>query len=164
MATTYEAIATTTLGSAAADITFSSIAASWTDLRLVFIGVGASAGDIPAIRFNGATTNYSRTFLTGNGSTASSNRSNNTNRIACGDAGDSTTIPTFSTVDIFSYAGSTFKTVLVQSSEDKNGSGNTTATVGLWRDTAAITSIKIYNPSYNLGAGFSATLYGILAA
>ena len=35
MATTYEPIATTTLGSAAASITFSSIAGTYTDLRLV---------------------------------------------------------------------------------------------------------------------------------
>ena len=33
---TYEPIATTTLGSAAADITFSSIASTWTDLRISF--------------------------------------------------------------------------------------------------------------------------------
>jgi hypothetical protein len=35
MATTYEPIATTTLGTAAAFITFSSIPATYTDLRLV---------------------------------------------------------------------------------------------------------------------------------
>ena len=165
MAATYEKIATTTLGSAAASITFSSIAASWTDLRLVFVGVGASAGDVPAIRFNSDTaTNYSRTYLTGNGTAASSNRTTSSNRIACGDAGDSTTIPSFNTVDIFSYTGSTYKTVLIESSEDQNGSGKVTRAVGLWRSTSAITSITVFNPSYNLGAGYTATLYGILKA
>lgn len=165
MPATYEKIQTYTLGSAAASIDFTSIGSGFTDLRLVFVGVGASAGDVPAIRFNSdSATNYSRTYLTGNGTAASSNRSTSSNRIACGDAGDSTTIPSFNTVDIFSYAGSTYKTVLVESSEDQNGSGKVTRTVGLWRNTAAITSIKVFNPSYNLGAGYTATLYGILKA
>jgi hypothetical protein len=39
MAATYEPIATQTLGSAATSITFSSIAADWTDLRLVLPNV-----------------------------------------------------------------------------------------------------------------------------
>ena len=165
MPTTYEKIATTTLSSAATDITFSSISSAYTDLRLVFVGVGSSAGDIPAIRFNSDTaTNYSRTYLTGNGTAASSNRTTSSNRIACGDAGDSTTIPSFNTVDIFSYTGSTYKTALIESSEDQNGSGKVTRTVGLWRSTSAITSITVFNPSYNLGAGYTATLYGILKA
>jgi hypothetical protein len=37
MATTYEKIATTTLGTAAATFTFSSIPATYTDLRLVVV-------------------------------------------------------------------------------------------------------------------------------
>ena len=39
MATTYEPIATNTLGSAAANITFSSIPATYTDLRVVVVAL-----------------------------------------------------------------------------------------------------------------------------
>ena len=52
MPATYEPIATTTLGSAAASITFSSIAGTYTDLRLVMVGT-TSASDWAFVRFNG---------------------------------------------------------------------------------------------------------------
>jgi hypothetical protein len=57
MAITYEPIATTTLGSAAASVTFSSISGSYTDLVLVVTGIGATVTTFPWIRFNGLSTN-----------------------------------------------------------------------------------------------------------
>jgi hypothetical protein len=63
--------------------------------------------------------------------------------------------------NIFSYAGSTNKTCLIESSEDKNGSGSTVRTVGLWRDTSAITSIEVLMSSSTFATGTIATLYGI---
>ena len=63
---TYDLIASQTLGSAATSITFSSIAASWTDLRLVFVGkasIGATYIS-PWIQINSDTsTNYIYIFL-----------------------------------------------------------------------------------------------------
>ena len=73
MPATYEPIATTTLGSAASSITFSSIAGTYTDLRVVFTPQGATAGVSAYLEFNGiSTTTYSETYLQGNGTTASS--------------------------------------------------------------------------------------------
>lgn len=165
MATTYEKIATTTLGSSAATITFSSIAATYTDLRLVIVQVG-NYQDLQ-IRLNGDTgTNYSMTQLSGNGTAASSSRQTNVAQYDCsgGTAGNSTTsLPLFSIIDFFSYAGSTFKTMLSTKSLDMNGYGFTVRTVGLWRNTAAITSILLLlNNADNVGT--TATLYGIKAA
>jgi hypothetical protein len=45
MAITYEPIATTTLGSAAADVTFTSISGTYTDLVLVAVTQIGSSGD-----------------------------------------------------------------------------------------------------------------------
>jgi hypothetical protein len=162
MPATYEPIATTTLGSAAATITFSSIASSWTDLRLVLIGT-SSAGGSGYCRFNSDSgTNYSITYLRGDGSTASSVRSTNYDRVGFnGDNGISTTIPSMATIDIFSYAGSTNKTCLTTSPQDMNGSGSYEATVALWRNTAAITSITLSLSGGNFASGYTATLYGI---
>jgi hypothetical protein len=165
MPATYEPIATTTLGSAAASITFSSIPATYTDLRLILANTMVNAGTQPIIRFNGDTgTNYSQTFLRGNGSTAFSGRSSGIASIAINDANPAAGagVPQMSCTDVFSYAGSTYKTCLVQSSNDKNGSGTTQSLVGLWRDTSAINQITISEASSNnFDTGTTATLYGI---
>jgi len=165
MATTYDKIASTTLGSAAASITFSSIAASWTDIRLVLVAKGDGGLANARLTYNSDNgTNYSRTTLGGNGSTTSSYQNTNNTYIDLGLANLSETIPSMLTYDIFSYAGSTFKTVLLTSSQDYNGSGAVERIVGLWRSTSAITTIKIESTINNYAAGTIATLYGILKA
>ena len=156
------AIATQTLSSAAASITFSSIAATYTDLRLVIMPTGSVANDVQ-LTFNGDTaTNYSRTFVYGTGAAAGSFRGTSTAFIYLDSAGVSTTIPHLYTADVFSYAGSTYKTLLYTGAEDNNGSGQVLSGVGLWRSTAAITSIGLATGGGNFSVGTIATLYGIL--
>lgn len=166
MPATYEPIATTTLSSAAATITFSSIPGTYTDLRLVLLVLGNLNG--VGIRFNSDSgTNYSMTYLNGDGASAISYRLSNQTRVNLGpvNIASSTTIPNFMAVDIFSYAGSTNKTFLNSQSFDANGSGDRTAQVGLWRNTSAITSIELTNMGAgNYNSGTTATLYGILKA
>ncbi len=163
MATTYEPIATTTLGSAAASITFSSIASTYTDLRVVLVAKGdaGSDGNYVNYQYNSDTgSNYSLTYLLGNGTTASSGRGTSYNYIPF----DSPLVNnklTFFSADIFSYAGSTNKTSLNTTSNDQNGSGDVGRNVGLWRNTSAITSIKLYPAAGNFNTGTTATLYGI---
>jgi hypothetical protein len=162
---TYEPIATQTLSSSAASITFSSIAASYTDLKIVLVATG-DAGSAPMIQFNGdSASNYSGTFIAGSGSAASStNTGANDSRIRSGYqsvAGLSSTIPHMYTFDIFSYAGSTFKTVLTSFSEDNNGSGYVGRGVGLWRSASAVTSILVSGAGANFLTGSTFTLYGV---
>jgi len=67
MPTTYEPIATTTLSTATASVTFSSISGTYTDLRLVIFALGATS-DYPYVEINSDTgTNYSKTVLYENG-------------------------------------------------------------------------------------------------
>ena len=167
MATTYEKIASTTLGSAAANITFSSIAATYTDLKLIFVPTSVSSASTPRLRFNSDTaTNYSYTRLRGNGTAADSTRGTSTDAILIGaGSGVGTTLPAFFEVDLFSYAGSTNKTILSASSADQNGSGEAGRVVGLWRSTSAITTILItIDGTTTFSTGTTATLYGIKAA
>jgi hypothetical protein len=165
MATTYEKIATITLGSAQANIDFTSIAGIYTDLRLVIVGQYTTGGGITRLTFNSDTaSNYSSTRIAGDGSSASSDRLTSVTVQRLSFDGNSSTIPNFLTVDVFSYAGSTFKTCLIESSEDKNGSGSVIRTVSLYRSTSAISSIQIFLSSSTFAAGTSATLYGIKAA
>jgi len=162
MATTYDKIATTTLSSAASSITFSSIAATYTDLRLIWTATGTVANS-GLLRFNSDSgNNYSWTYLAGNGSSAFSSRTANYSSLLMNGGALSTTNPSLTMVDIFSYAGSTFKTVLI---DDSQGEQNSVFRwVGLWRSTSAITNVSITASSSTFAAGTIATLYGIKAA
>ena len=162
---TYEPIATQTLASAASSITFSSIAASWTDLRLVLVELSSNTATT-RLRFNGdSATNYSSTSLYGTGAAAgSASQANDTGIWLDYYSGGSTTIPLLQIADIFSYAGSTNKTVLVNGNSDKSGSGAVERIVGLWRNTSAITSVTAARDSGTYNSGTIATLYGIKAA
>lgn len=165
MATTYEKIATTTLGSAQSTIEFSSISSAYTDLRLVLVGTMTTA-DVVRMRFNSDSgNNYSRTYLYGDGTSAVSGRSTNSSSIglATNYNWQSATVNMVE-IDIFSYAGSTYKTTLHTESFDLNGSGNVVKVVGLWRNTSAINTITFSTGGYQFSSGFTATLYGILKA
>ena len=161
MPATYEPIATTTLGSSASSITFSSIPATYTDLRLALYGIASSGNFLaPGCRFNSDTgSNYSYTTIFGDGSAAGSGRTTSTTSIAfVTQFSITSSTGGFVTADVFSYAGSTNKTVLTTGSVDLNGSGEVERIVGLWRNTAAITTLTLTG-SY--GAGTTATLYGL---
>jgi len=160
------AIATTTLSSASANITFSSIPATYTDLRLIVTGTESTTIS-KRIQFNSDTgTNYSYTRINGNGTTAASQRGTSEGtgiRYASDQYGDSASIPMFTAFDIFSYAGSTYKTILAATSSDQNGGGYVQRTVGLWRSTSAITTVSlVFASGATWDAGSTATLYGIL--
>lgn len=167
MPATYEPIATTTLGSTNTTVTFSSIPSTYTDLRLVFIGLSASGAPDVYIRFNSDTSSiYSGTYLQGNGTTASSffTSSQTAADISAG-VGWSTTTYSFLTLDIFSYTGSTFKTFLNSETADRNGSGALTRVVGSWRSTSAINRIDLtFSNAGSFAVGTTATLFGIKAA
>ena len=83
MTATYEKIATTPLGSAAATVTFSSIPATYTDLVLICNPIStATSGAYMNMTYNSDTaSNYSYTWMRGNGSTAASGRGSNSNYI-----------------------------------------------------------------------------------
>jgi hypothetical protein len=167
---TYTPIATTTLGSAATDITFSSIAGTYTDLVVIVSAQQVTLGEDLALQFNSDTgTNYSRTYLCGDGSTAHSGRSTSVNQIILDHHATPPTGTSFSTavINIMNYSNTTtFKTVLDRTgANDTNPGLGTVANVGLWRSTSAITSVKVFcTNSSNLKTGTIATLYGIASA
>lgn len=159
---TYEPIATTTLGSAAASITFSSIAGTYTDLVLVVANVPVSSNRF-TVTVNGDTaTNYSETRLYGDGTSASSVSFAGTSQIILSNSGAYGISMT--RINFFNYAGSTYKTALSETAADANGSGTVYRSVGLWRNTAAITSMTMTALTSNFNTGTTATLYGIKAA
>ena len=163
MPATYEPIATTT-ASSTSGVTFSSIPNTYTDLRLSIIVNAGTVGKNIALRLNGDTnTLYSHTELLGTGSAASSSRTTNFSFIYFNYNGGTPNFPSFYTADIFSYAGSTNKTVLLEANEDNNSSGAVIRNVGLYRSTSAITSVTVL-PTSGTVSSITATLYGIKSA
>ncbi len=167
MATTYEKIQSTTLGSATSAINFTSIPATYTDLRLVLVATTTVSGRNLYLRFNSdSASNYSSTYLLGNGTAASSGRTTSADQISVtdGTVAISSTTPHLFAIDVFSYAGSTNKTALISTSQDRNGTGSVANVVGLWRSTSAITSVNLSTSTDDFKIGTIATIYGILKA
>jgi len=167
MPATYEKIQSTTLGSAAASIDFTSIGSGYTDLRIVLVATSSVNGRNLYLRFNSDSgTNYSNTYLVGDGATTITGRTTSAAQINCtgGTVAISSTVPHLFAIDVFSYAGSTNKTALISTSQDRNGTGSVGNVVGLWRSTSAITAVNLLPQSDNFAIGTTATLYGILKA
>ena len=171
MPATYEPIASVTLGSTSTSVTFSSIPATYTDLVVACSArFGSASGS--RIRFNSDTaTNYSSTYLLGAASAGSGRFSNVTSIRNNHIWGDATVANQFTPygVSIQSYSStSVYKTVLWTYGTGGGLQGSNSETgkiVGLWRSTAAITTIEFapFNAtSYQIGSTFS--LFGIKAA
>jgi hypothetical protein len=171
---TYSLIASNTLGSATATVTFSSIPGTFTDLVLVVTAATThTLSTFPYVQFNGDTaTNYSVTELYGTGSAAGSARDTSTSAGWIGfDISISNTVGDHITIsNIMDYSNSTtYKTWLSRANRASSALDyqGTDAVVGLWRSTAAITSITVKNRrggvDYNFASGSNFKLYGIQA-
>ena len=163
MPQTYESIATQTLSPTATTVTFSSIPSTYTDLVVVCAYNRVSGGNNISMRLNGDTTNYSETYIEGDGTNVVSGRNANDSnmRIAFIVGGTGTSQSTM-IINLQNYSNTTtYKTVLTRYSEGSTGVG---ASVGLWRSTASINSVEIGCAGINFATGSTFTLYGIAAA
>ena len=174
MTATYEKIATTTLGSNTASITFSSISGAYTDLVLIsFVRDTRTATyAFPQLRFNSDTgSNYSDTTVYGAATSVATYRSGGTG-IQYGEAaGASQAAGNYApfVTHFLNYSNSTtYKTILGRFNNPAGSNGQLLVgtQVALWRNTAAITSITILGDqgaSTNLATGSTFTIYGIKA-
>lgn len=160
---TYSLIASYTIPSAASTYTFSSIPSTYTDLVLISNPKVSSVQEAVQIQFNSDTgNNYSFTQLYGNGTSAFSARAASIGYIYATN-GTSTTNYGAGVFNILDYSNTTtYKTTLGRFSE---AAYNAWSGVGLWRSTAAITSITltVSGTSNTLSAGSTFKLYGIQA-
>jgi len=164
MALTYQAIATTTVGSGgAANIEFTSIPATYTDLKLVYstrVNVGGGQNGI-YISLNNNTSNFTAKHIQGDGSSVASF---GIARFAGYSAASGATANTFSNGELYfpNYSSSNNKSFSGDVGQENN---QTTAYLlmgaHLWSDSAAITSIKITPDTANFVQHSTATLYGI---
>jgi hypothetical protein len=158
---TYNAIGSVTLSSAQTQVTFSNIPQTYTDLVVVVEGAGSTGGDLKFTLNGDAATNYSTTWLSGDGSTATSLRHNNY-AYAEADRWESVTTTLGATahiLNVMNYSNSTtFKTTLIRSNSAAAG---TSALVSLYRSTAAITSMTLFLSGGTFSTGSTFNLYGV---
>lgn len=170
---TYEPIATTTLGSATGSYTFSSIPGTYTDLIIDLTGTSTAAVNV-ALRFNGNNTGTSYSWTTLNnrsespGTAVVSARTANVSYLYANQyTAFTTNAIAQSKINIMNYSNTTTnKTLLIRSA---TAPGNTTFSgneviVGMWRNTNAITSVQIIADGSTFAAGSIFTIYGITAA
>lgn len=165
MATTYIAIATTTVGvSGAATITFSSIPQIYTDL-LVKIStrsssIDSSSGYYYDVTFNGTSSNRSGRYLQGNGT----NIVSGSYTLWGVNASSDFTSNTFSNGELYipNYTSSNNKSSMLDTVQENNATlSRLVFSAGLWSDSSAITSITFTAASGNFVQYSTATLYGI---
>ena len=172
MPTTYEPIATESLSSNQANITFNSIPSTFTDLILVFRGgMATTTGYALTVRVNGDSgSNYGYTRLYGAGAGSVTSDSAAASSYFAGLISGTNNLLTIHTMTFQNYKDTYFhKTMTMESySAGWTGGGSTGilgVSKGIWRNTAAITSIS-FAPEFtaNLLSGSTATLYGIKRA
>jgi hypothetical protein len=159
---TYTPLATVTLGSSAASVTFSSIPATYRDLILVSQILQNTTGVRQAvIKPNGDAGNASLVFMDGSGSAATSATAKTITAFYLG-AGPAANTPVAVITQIMDYmATDKHKTFL-------NRSGSSfdpvSAYASRWASTAAITSL-VFEPTSggNFSAGTTLNLYGVIA-
>jgi len=157
---TYTPLATVTLGSTAASVTFSSIPATYRDLILIITAQRTGSPVNVGMRFNGDSgSNYSSVFMTGTGSSAISGTVSGTNvQLDVYPYPPSSGFNNY-IVQIMDYAATDkHKSVLVR----VNDAGNATeASAARWASTAAVNSLALTLSNFNTGSTFN--LYGVIA-
>lgn len=169
MANTYQLIASNTLGSSAASVTFSSIPGTYTDLVLKCSIRSADTSNTRGlfISYNGdSSTLYSIIRLSGDGATAFSQIASNATSSRLGTVNSDTSgANIFSSVEIYipSYTASQNKPFSAfPAMEDNSATAYISASAGLYRSTTAISSINLTldgTPLIKTGSSFF--LYGI---
>jgi len=168
MPSTYTPIATTTLGSAASSVTFSSISGAYTDLILIISARGTTSASSTSVYFttNITGSNYSSTWLVGNGSAAASSRYSNLGQGYLGYiAGGTTASDSRGNIiaHFMNYSNTTTNKTVI--SRGNVAEAETAAYVSLIRGTSALTSITVgEGGGNNFVAGSTFTLYGIKGA
>jgi hypothetical protein len=166
MPNTFSLIQAVTVPSAQANIDFTSIPSTYTDLYVALSGrsTRSAASDFAQIQFNGSTANLSGRYAIGEGTVSSFTDTSVYAYIPAANA----TASTFgnATYYIPNYISSSNKSISVDSVGENNsgtsGAYTLVMVAGLWSNSAAITSIRLVNINGNFVANSTAYLYGIV--
>jgi hypothetical protein len=165
---TYTPLANVTLGSTASSVTFSSIPATYRDLRLVINGTLSSVGGLGARLNLDSGTNYSYVQMRGNVSggvsAARSSGGTGVDAIFLSESNLSSGSRFDMHIDYFDYnANDKHKTVIARNNYTDDGENTAVQqTAGRWANTAAVTSVRVICSS-SFAAGSTFSLFGILS-
>jgi hypothetical protein len=163
MATTFTKIASVSVGLlGAANIEFTSIPSTYTDLVLKYSGRSSANLYYGQLYFNSNTSSYSRMQLGGDGSSTFSGSYANEYTLIVDPS--TSTASTFSSTEVYipNYAGSANKSFSVDGVTENNATAAYAVMyAALWSNTAAITSIKLDPDSGDFAQYSTATLYGV---
>jgi hypothetical protein len=167
----FESIQTITLTTTTASIEFISIPATYTHLQIRGLLRTSTANtnfDNALMQLNSDTaSNYSWHLIQGTGASAGSGAGSSQTSMRCGEIPrNNVTASVFGVVviDILDYANTNkYKTIRTINGVDANGSGAARLDSGNWRNTAAISSIKIFPDANSFVQYSSLALYGVKA-
>jgi hypothetical protein len=172
VATSYESIATVSVGSGgASNVEFTSIPATYTHLQIRAIAQTTSGGQFTKMQFNNDTTvaNYRSHILYATGSSVVSNTYTGSIfdniPVWANNTGDTANTFSPAIIDILDYANTNkYKTTRSLDGRENNTAGVLGYMSGLWMSTSAITSIKFSGYSGNFPQYTQFALYGIKGA
>jgi hypothetical protein len=153
---TYTPLATVTLGTTAASVTFSSIPATYRDLILVIKGGPTTSADLAVQLNSDSGANYSRVYAIGNGTSALSG-ADSTGQWGAFATGTNNTL----ILQFMDYSATNkHKTVLSRFDSTELYAG---MIAGRWANTAAVTTIALTVPSTTFVSASTFSLYGVIA-
>lgn len=161
-ATSFDSIATTTVGSGGSStITFSSIASTYKHLQLRILAKPASGQPWLSVRLNSATTGYSFHALYGTGAAAGAEGGASVSLARMG-INDPAQFGVY-VIDLLDYTNTNkYKTLRCLWGFDANGSGYTGINSSVWQNTNAVDTITIINEGGTNFAQYSHfALYGV---
>jgi len=167
MANTFELISSYTATGSVANIDFTSIPATYTDLCIkTSLRTDGTGAPLLLLRFNANTSSYTQRYLYGTGAAAASTTSGTANymTLAAGINSTSQTASTFTNAEIYipNYAASNNKSVSADAGQENNATtAYATLAAGLWSNSAAITQVTLYPETGNFVIYSTAYLYGV---
>jgi hypothetical protein len=164
----YESISTTTVGAGgSASVVFSSIPSTYKHLQIRAItrnSTAATSDNWSLMEFNSDTTaaNYRMHALFGSGAAAGAETSINPYAFITLNNNNTANAFTATIIDILDYADTNkYKTMRNLNGWDANGSGYIRLLSGLWRNTAAVSTITLKAGTNNFTQYSSFALYGV---
>jgi hypothetical protein len=161
VATDYELISTTILGSSAASVSFTGLgtsAVSYKHLQIRYMSNGDNSNYRNRLRLNGDSgSNYATHLLFTTGSSVMSAAGTSATEIALSQGANETNKFYPGIIDLLDFQSST-KNKTVRAF---NGGGEVSLTSGVWLSTSAVTSVSLRPDAGNFITGSRFSLYGI---
>lgn len=160
---TYELIDSQVLSTSAASVTFSSLPATYRDLKFIISAKAVEATGVIRMRLNGDSgANYNYVSMSGNGSATHSGSASGFNQITLSEQYNNITTSNFNliAIDFLDYSVTDkHKSMLIRTNES---SLTTQALAARYASTSVVSSILLYPGGFtNFAAGSTFYLYGI---